>query len=139
MDKSSIQWRIKQIIIWSKFVRICPVKIIPSIIPSKKGTVVSEWDHFCYKACNIQYFYNLGYIIMIGILGVISEALLCNLTTNPIQKVGFVSYVLTTMVLPLLIIFISNRNTPQVKHCFHMFLFLIVLINLTGYANPFLI
>ena len=125
MDKSFLQWRIKHIILWSKFVRICPVKIIPSIISNKKRTVVSEWGHFSYKACNIQYFYNLGYIIIIGILGVISESLLCNLTTNPTQKVGFVSYVLTTMVLPLLIIFISNRNTPQVRIFFNMFLFLI--------------
>ena len=130
MENSTIYHRVKRMVLWSRFIRICPVNIIP-VTPSlkylqkvqpiqhqnwnKKEEKPPNQPHFYYELSNIQCFFNLGYIISVAILGVICEAILYNLTQNSTQKIGSVSYVLTLFILPLAIISVSNRNAPKVN------------------------
>ena len=123
---------------WSRFIRISPIKKVSSGSEQKKMVRVASsiedkaWTlnvtettlqeskpSFYFVRCKFHGTLSILYIFVMNLLGILSNAILLNLTQNAIQKIGFIADIFTMSVFPFGIVIFSNYNTSKVISNYH--------------------
>ena len=131
MTNETIYHRLKSIILWAKWVRICPVSVDSS------GTVHNVYqgyerkkdshdimqdtnegngamNYYYYKFSNVQLFFNIIYIFITAALGFVGQMILLNMCQTTIEVLGVIVHMFTETVLPLVMSIFTNKNTGKV-------------------------
>ena len=133
IDCSTIYHHVKGIVTFSHWIRILPITKVQvtntRTVSEQDGpkNENSEYNKYAETENNLEYFSifrynNLHFVFNLGIHGIVATlgcfclAFQFNLTNNATQNVGFLSYVLTTLILQLAIVFFCNYNTPKVGY-----------------------
>ena len=122
---------------WSRFIRILPIKIVYSesehnVVRGTNSIEDKTWTSnvtertmeeskpsFYFVRCKFHGTLSILYIFIMHLLGILSNAILLNLTQNAIQKIGFIADIFTMSVFPFGIVIFSNYNTSKVISNYH--------------------
>ena len=67
-----------------------------------------------FKSSKFHFIVNFVVFALLFAIGSFCQGFLYNLVNNATQMIGFLVYVLVLLVLPIAIVFLSNKNTPKV-------------------------
>ena len=73
---------------------------------------IESYSYFKYS--KFQFIVNFFVFVLLFTVGSFCQGFLYNLVNNATQMIGFLVYVLVLLLLPIAIVFLSNKNTPKV-------------------------
>ena len=131
MENTTIYHDVKGIVTFCQWLRILPINRFQVTetrkVGQQKDSPINDYQDqiepkfnikptFYFKYSQLQNVLNCIILILLVAVGGFSQAFLYNLSSNATQKIGFMAYVLTFYLIPILIVFLCNKNTPKVGY-----------------------
>ena len=128
-ESSNIYHHLSDVVTFSQWIRILSVTKVQATTnrktrnqndvnrnrPQNNNDAKFNMESYSYfKDSKFQFIGNFFVFVLLFTVGSFCQGFLYNLVNNATQMIGFLVYVLVLLVLPIVIVFLSNQNTPKV-------------------------
>ena len=128
-ESSNIYHHLSDVVTFSQWIRILSVDKVQTTTNRKtrnqidanrncpqndNGAQFNVDSYSYFKYSKFQFIVNFIIFVLLFTIGSFCQGFLYNLANNATQMIGFLVYVLVLLLLPIAIVFLSNKNTPKV-------------------------
>ena len=128
-ESSNIYHHLSDVVTFSQWIRILSVTKVQATTnrktrnqidanrnrPQNNNDAKFNIESYSYfKFSKFHFIVNFVVFVLLFAIGSFCQGFLYNLVNNATQMIGFLVYVLVLLVLPIVIVFLSNQNTPKV-------------------------